>query len=507
MDINTKKAKRTIYNQRYEKKRVLKMKNDEVHAKAQKERKNKNQRDRRKRLQAVLKEQEDLTKTIRQTIPVVQRYTLPILKNCELFLRIVSLQVNVIFIVVTVVNASNFMVVVIASLMVGGIIVDKRQSYAFGVDAALQHGHGIADEQSLGVMMETVNPHRIESSNYCSIPVDHNRGQLSEPVRDTVDDNRGRLSKTADIEMSPNDFNEARDTQPAHDNDQLDTDSSVFCSDTVDDNRGQLDKTEHIEMFQSDFNLPRDEQPALDNDQLDPKFLFLSFEEAISQVRHPTSFDNGVFSAKTTTVTMCCKNCASPRGFPQLDVFDSCYNLHCIHTNRWWDTHFVVSFGVLMAHHYHNPTVKLILCNFPKETLPHNNTFDLEKEITTVVAIANASGHFAVLEYIISDKTFMVYDGKGYPVTTWKNHYRNIRAQCRLDGRYKAKSVALVKQADAYNCGPIACLHVWHLLSGGKFNPLSFLSENYRAIILSEYHSLLETHSQYILKKCKVSKV
>jgi len=59
------------------------MKNDEVHAKAQKERKNKNQRDRRKRLQAVLKEQEDLTKTIRQTIPVVQRYTLPILKNCE----------------------------------------------------------------------------------------------------------------------------------------------------------------------------------------------------------------------------------------------------------------------------------------------------------------------------------------------------------------------------------------------------------------------------------------
>ena len=239
-------------------------------------------------------------------------------------------------------------------------------------------------------------------------------------------------------------------------------------------------------------------------------FEFLSWPESLSRLPKPSSFDDNTgaqFYAKSLPVFLVgCTIC----GPIMLMVFDSIYYEKCVATHRWWDTLFIRSFSQLLAHQWHNSKIKLVECTdleLAKDII--HTSIDLSSHISSVVAILYSTQHYVVVEYKISTKIFTVYDGLNYGLDHWYPHCNNIQARCGhpLLVPPLLQRGSCDSQPDSYNCGPLACLKLLHLISDGELGCTNqFGPNNWRSYIMEYYQKMLRQSSAHIFGKWRKSK-
>jgi len=245
-------------------------------------------------------------------------------------------------------------------------------------------------------------------------------------------------------------------------------------------------------------------------------YEFLSWKQSLSKIKKSSKFDETTknpFFAKCIPVYMVgCKNC----GPITLTVYDENYCAMSVWTNRWWDSHFMLSFTKLMAHQFHSSTVKLVQCTELELTrssrVTHSSsgtfssdTIPLSTGTASVVAFLVCSSHYVVVEYILSDKVFKIYDGLKTEIKQWIPHCYNIQARCGHPYYPPKLSFGECRmQQDSHSCGPLACHKLWHLVSGVSLDPADVLTtEQLRLSIVVTYTQMLDSNSKNILRKWK----
>ena len=195
-----------------------------------------------------------------------------------------------------------------------------------------------------------------------------------------------------------------------------------------------------------------------------------------------------------------CKECKDTHTdrFDNIHVAQPAYYQEVIDdTNKWVHICFLRTFAILMAHKCHRDDIVLADCSTPSATNPQvPETIDndlelqilpsqrpsgdlglqskLQDSVTSVVAIAYAHNHYAILEFVLQHKTINVYDGKRYDVNKyWGPHRRDILtrmgSETEIDACWPMHHVTYIgndvplQQNDGFSCGPIACMVIWYL--------------------------------------------
>ena len=231
------------------------------------------------------------------------------------------------------------------------------------------------------------------------------------------------------------------------------------------------------------------------------QYEFLSWQDSLSRIQKPSLFDantNASFTAKSIPVFLVgCRDCKTVT----LMVFDSKYYDKCVSTDRWWDTLFMRSFSLLLAHKFHKPHIKMIECTvLEKDTI--RSSIKLSTDTSSVVAFLYSSNHYVVVEYSIFTKIFTVYDGLNYGVEHWISDCTNIQARCGHPPVPPCLQIGKCdSQPDSYNCGPLACLKLLHLISNGEFGCSNQIGPNkWRSYIIEYYQDMLITNSGNIFR-------
>ena len=243
----------------------------------------------------------------------------------------------------------------------------------------------------------------------------------------------------------------------------------------------------------------------------DGPYEFITWIEGLLDLPYTILFDKQAmagsppFRAKRIVVHFVgCKLC----GHFSLCVYDDVYLEQCHSTGRWWDSEFIRSFCMLTAHQYHNPKVKIVFCFHDND----DEIIDLSSQVTSVLGVVFESSHYVVVEYSISSKRFLIYDGLQYKLHTWTKHCSNIQARCRHPKQPPNLIAGItMRQPDSHNCGPLACLKIFQLFVAGTIHvpcnigpdtihvPSNIGPDNCRRFIIAKYKKMLEVNSHHML--------
>jgi hypothetical protein len=215
----------------------------------------------------------------------------------------------------------------------------------------------------------------------------------------------------------------------------------------------------------------------------------------------------------------------------------------------WYKYEFICGFLALVQHtchkeipSYRSPGVVVSMIRTPH---PHAKITESEVVVldgmTHFVSVAFAKNHFAVLLYDIKSREVIVYDGLNYSLKTWESHITHTLrkyglqkwdAQAHVEvttGRdreqvlelcfddmyspWVVSSDPILKQHDAFNCGPIACLKVMEIYGILPMNSIAEIGHQkfgYRGVVMDYYKKFLKKHDcdlQFILSKTATKKL
>jgi hypothetical protein len=179
-------------------------------------------------------------------------------------------------------------------------------------------------------------------------------------------------------------------------------------------------------------------------------------------------------------------------------------------TTNWYNGVFISLFAQLAAHYTHityeehNSTqsqrvnlLLLIHVTYPKETLVPGQYKAIPPGVTSVIAVLHEEDHYTVLEIDILNEKVYVYDGLYRDLDRWLDYVFSAMKCCMICGleaahqchpdeptymtvgglrqpkmsiegykltlgsnEWRFKKGLFVKQADPFNCGPIACTKI-----------------------------------------------
>ncbi len=190
--------------------------------------------------------------------------------------------------------------------------------------------------------------------------------------------------------------------------------------------------------------------------------------------------------------------------YAMLTYTESAYYSRCVDTVRWWDTGMISTFAKLIVHDTHRTNIMYIDCPFPNGK--PKKVERLPAEILEVVSIVCNSSHFVVLRFVPANKKVFVMDGLALSLSAWKTHIFYILAG--LGHNHHHWSVHMEQtdwhQHDSYNCGPIACVHMWRLFQPNDQNFAKLRVTEFRATVVKKLKTLLKTHDKALT--CRLRK-
>jgi hypothetical protein len=189
-----------------------------------------------------------------------------------------------------------------------------------------------------------------------------------------------------------------------------------------------------------------------------------------------------------------------------------------------------------------NNLPQLIHAISSKQQLAISGVKPLPKDVDRLVAILHNDGHYIVLEVIIPERKFLIYDGLSRELLQWKEHIIIVLKKCMLldlsfdssstvcvpdaavppvyscskNPRYIVNGYSMtfpqlspseknseewrlergysIHQMDGFNCGPIACLKVMELFSLVTIPYSQDFYENYNVckIVMGQWEELLK---------------
>ena len=164
----------------------------------------------------------------------------------------------------------------------------------------------------------------------------------------------------------------------------------------------------------------------------------------------------------------------------QLSIGDAGYYKANMFTNRWWESELVSTFLIIKAHRRPNPKVMLVECHMPNTAhdLLVSQLQAVPEGVEDLVCVGYSENHFAMLEFNLPTKRVKVRDGFGYGISHWISHVNYVLHKYILEHSFNslgpngtssssdwsASIDVSVRQKDAYNCGPIACMLGWQKL-------------------------------------------
>jgi len=191
------------------------------------------------------------------------------------------------------------------------------------------------------------------------------------------------------------------------------------------------------------------------------------------------------------------------------------------------------SFAVLAQHYVHtehasNGGIAIILANLSR---PKVHPWEVEKleGVRKLITIAYAKQHFAVLLFDIPTRQVLVYDGLHMNLIRWEVHivhtlkkyslqsiYAEPAVTCHRGSQGKGDEVMeidfmddnapwhvehdpILKQADGFNCGPIACLKVleiYGLIEENSIGDIAHQQYGYRGVAMTFYEKFIEKYKQ-----------
>ena len=132
----------------------------------------------------------------------------------------------------------------------------------------------------------------------------------------------------------------------------------------------------------------------------------------------------------------------------------------------------------------------LAIVQHPNEIIGKDDIVNLSSTIKDIICVAYANMHYAVVRYNIDSEMITIYDGLAgsatYNSDKWMTHVFFLQRKFRINGnKLQIKldtitvSSVMLKQVDGFNCGLIACMVVWKLLSNNHTTNLSEIPFEY----------------------------
>jgi hypothetical protein len=204
-----------------------------------------------------------------------------------------------------------------------------------------------------------------------------------------------------------------------------------------------------------------------------------------------------------------------------VSVGDPEYYVQNATTRRWWESDLIASFAQLLAHDIHRDDIVVEHCHYPNGQKPsEGERIQLPASVHTILAVAYAGQHYALLEFCLQELRVFVTDGLSLGLDHWADHasfllWRNglmdeaeqIRVGNPPSVLTRQNKWHLVQcrdrsliQDDTWNCAPIACAELWKILDPeikSVFEGKSF--DEYRGIIIKHFNLLLDKHSKDLL--------
>ena len=169
----------------------------------------------------------------------------------------------------------------------------------------------------------------------------------------------------------------------------------------------------------------------------------------------------------------------------------------------WWDSDFVSSFGTLLYHSVHSTKTVFVDCNYPNDDNPAA-LVKLSTDCEKIVAVAHGHSHYVLIHIDIHSrrKSAVIFDGIGsIPLKDWQKHLSFILRRCGIDPdayinairRHNSRDYGgmKLKQVDGFNCGPIACMVLWHTFIPSEVDTTLDVSQ-FRSKIVPKMKALLE---------------
>jgi hypothetical protein len=109
-----------------------------------------------------------------------------------------------------------------------------------------------------------------------------------------------------------------------------------------------------------------------------------------------------------------------------LSIGDDKYCSDISSGTKWYASDFIQTIATLAAHQAHNPHVQLIHCPFPQGGVELSAQHKLLPNKTTILLVAHANSHYALLIFNLVSKSIRVFDGLACAVKEWLPHARHI---------------------------------------------------------------------------------
>ena len=187
---------------------------------------------------------------------------------------------------------------------------------------------------------------------------------------------------------------------------------------------------------------------------------------------------------KYISVLLECEYCQVIQPAQQIIYAGDEYFDYFLRKQKWWNLDILSTFGSLLYHSVHSTNTVYVTCTYvdsghtseaPKATVK------LPKNCEKIVFFAHRLSHFVLIAIdITQDKlsSVVIYDAlhkteEKSKEEPWMDHVRFIAEKCRIKITAGGYSVGYHSkgehggpqwtQNDAYNCGPIACMYLWHI--------------------------------------------
>ncbi len=247
-----------------------------------------------------------------------------------------------------------------------------------------------------------------------------------------------------------------------------------------------------------------------------------------------------------------CASCSFPQSSTFICIGDKNYINKCSNTNVWLDGNFFAGFTMLLYHYAYSSGTsfvgneknfpQLVHAIFSKQQLAISCVKHLPKDVDRLVAILHNDDHYIVLEVIIPERKFLIYDGLPRELLQWKDNIIIVLKKCMLldlsfdssstvcvpdaavppvysrsrNPRYivngysmtfpqpspsdkkseewRLKRDYFIHQMDGFNCGLITCLKVMELFGLVTIPYPHDLYKNYNVckIVMGQWEELLE---------------
>lgn len=170
----------------------------------------------------------------------------------------------------------------------------------------------------------------------------------------------------------------------------------------------------------------------------------------------------------------------------------------------------ISTFAILIAHECHRDDTVYIDSGTPTkpEFLNNQKPVNLPPSVKSIVSVAHAASHYALLHLKIDLQELIIYDGLGMPCGKWKPHMAYMLARFGISSDKwqirEAKSGddsdgLKIVQRDGYNCGPIACMVLWKIFKPAMIDLKKIQQSQYRLLVVYELKRLLKIYRQKLV--------